>query len=565
MRAFFLILFLISNLIFSQNHKLPLQQWSYDDLKTTFFKNKGKIEKQKSIANAMLLKAKKENNSSMIARGYYYHSILYENETKVIYFDSIIKNINYLGSEKNFPYVAYHEKGIYFFNNKKYQEAINTYLVLEKLAISKNPIYYFKAKNEIAVIKCEILGEVKEALQLYLECYNFYRINKNKPEIQKDYIFVLFALADVYKTLNENKKATYFNLKGVQETIKNNDEYLKNLFILNEGANQINLKNYKATLDSVYKSTPVIKKHKDYYNLLAAYYYLGKANEGLNNKTLAVKNYLKVDSMFTKIKDITSEFTSGYPFLINYYKKTGNAQKQLYYTNQLMHIDSVLNKNYKQLTKKLTKEYDLPNLVAEKNNTIQNLKNNTFNYKGVLLVFALLILILLYYSYYQRKLKNNSLKQFEALMQQNKIAVLNNEGPNNEKQVKEKSNLGEGIVLKITNYLEKLENENLFLQPNITTQSIAEKLNTNNKYISIVIKEYKNKNFVDYINELRINYAVQKLKAEKKSIQYTIAGLATDFGFNTAESFSNAFFKYTGLKPSFFIKELTKNKSTDNQ
>jgi AraC-like DNA-binding protein len=35
-------------------------------------------------------------------------------------------------------------------------------------------------------------------------------------------------------------------------------------------------------------------------------------------------------------------------------------------------------------------------------------------------------------------------------------------------------------------------------------------------------------------------------------------GIAKEVGFNTAESFSKAFYKRTGMKPSFFINELKK-------
>ncbi len=36
-----------------------------------------------------------------------------------------------------------------------------------------------------------------------------------------------------------------------------------------------------------------------------------------------------------------------------------------------------------------------------------------------------------------------------------------------------------------------------------------------------------------------------------------MVAIAEEAGFNTAESFSKAFFKKTGIKPSYFIKELT--------
>ena len=51
---------------------------------------------------------------------------------------------------------------------------------------------------------------------------------------------------------------------------------------------------------------------------------------------------------------------------------------------------------------------------------------------------------------------------------------------------------------------------------------------------------------------------------DKKFRQYTIHALALEFGFNNAESFSTAFDKKTGIKPSFFIKNLNIKKDTED-
>ncbi|NVK53168.1 MAG: AraC family transcriptional regulator, partial [Flavobacteriaceae bacterium] len=40
--------------------------------------------------------------------------------------------------------------------------------------------------------------------------------------------------------------------------------------------------------------------------------------------------------------------------------------------------------------------------------------------------------------------------------------------------------------------------------------------------------------------------------------KYSVKAIAHEVGFNTAESFSKAFFKFAGIKPSYFIKELNK-------
>lgn len=58
-----------------------------------------------------------------------------------------------------------------------------------------------------------------------------------------------------------------------------------------------------------------------------------------------------------------------------------------------------------------------------------------------------------------------------------------------------------------------------------------------------IIKYYRDKHFIQYINDLRVDYAISQLQIEKKFRNYTMIALAKEFGFNTAESFSTAFVK----------------------
>jgi AraC-like DNA-binding protein len=64
----------------------------------------------------------------------------------------------------------------------------------------------------------------------------------------------------------------------------------------------------------------------------------------------------------------------------------------------------------------------------------------------------------------------------------------------------------------------------------------------------------------EYINVLRIEYAILTLRNDKKTRKYSLEALANEFGFNNVESFNAAFYKKTGIKTSYFIKELDKNK-----
>lgn len=86
--------------------------------------------------------------------------------------------------------------------------------------------------------------------------------------------------------------------------------------------------------------------------------------------------------------------------------------------------------------------------------------------------------------------------------------------------------------------------------------SLAKEINTNSSYLSKVINITKSESFAHYLNNLKIDFAVDKLSKDKKFKSFTIKAIAEDSGFNTAQSFTNAFYKKTGIYPSYFIKQL---------
>ncbi|WP_121147007.1 helix-turn-helix domain-containing protein [Tenacibaculum discolor] len=75
------------------------------------------------------------------------------------------------------------------------------------------------------------------------------------------------------------------------------------------------------------------------------------------------------------------------------------------------------------------------------------------------------------------------------------------------------------------------------------------------------MNQYKNTSFSNYVNQLRIEYTVEKLKNDTLWRKYTVKAIAQEVGFKNAESFSKAFYKFTSIKPSYFIKELEKTET----
>lgn len=560
-----LFLFLLPFTLLSQVQKVDLRRLSYDELHDLYFANEKNQKKQLECAKAYLAKANRENLPIRKAKGNYQFALLYyetDANRAIMYLDSVIKyskNTN----DKFFPAAAYCEKADFLKKQFKFKEAMANYNLAEKIALKTNIDYYYIVRDYIGTTKSEDLGEYNEALTIYKECYRYYRSKDVRdPRYSIHYQGIIFGIADCYKSLNKTDSTTYYNRLGYRESKISNEEESRYLFILNEGANQVSKKNFTAALDSINKALPKMIVYNNVVNVLAAYYYLGKAYDGLGNKSQAAKNFIKVDSIYKKTKEISTEFIEGYPYLISYYREKGDKENQLKYITAYMEIDNTLQKNYRVLNKLVHKEYDTPHLFSEKEALIKSLENDKAKSYWGIGGLLLTTVSIAGFGIYQHNLKKRYRLRFEKIVHQTegfKESLINPGVKEIEIQThnnKEEIGIAEELVNQILGKLNLFEAQKEFLQSNITIQMLSSIFETNSKYLSKIVNTYKGKTFTQYINDLRIEYAVIQLQTNSKIRKYTIHALATEFGFNNAESFSTAFYKKAGIKPTYFIKEL---------
>ncbi|WP_177177172.1 AraC family transcriptional regulator [Flavobacterium urocaniciphilum] len=531
---------------------------SFLDISKRFFESQDNLKGQLYYAGLYLKKAKKENKNIEKAVAYDFFSMAfleYDLEKANYYSDLAISN-SLKNPDAFYPMNAYWNKAVILSKQKKFNEAIIYYSKAENLAKKYNSDFYFAIKLNIGIIKSENLGEVNEAINIYKQCYNFYNKKENVDYYNDFRRRTMFSLADAYKSLKQNDSASYYNKMGYVNSKKYKDDFHLSLFVLNEGANLINKGNYKSALDSLNKVYfKIINNKKFKNNIIPIYFYFGKAYEGLNNYNKALENFIKVDSIFNLTKEITPEFVDGYHFIINYYKKTKNTDKQLYYINKLMEINNSFQKNYKELMKKLHNDYDIPGVVMEKESIINSLnKDRYFNYYLIAILFALFFLSL-YFIYKQKKIHEIRFNKVIVETQKNK-----NESLKSKVVLRNKTNgyeISPEIVSEILQKLNNFEKEKKYINSIISIHTLAQDLNTNSKYLSSIINNNLNKSFTNYINDLRIDNIINELKVNKKLRKYNVKSIAEEAGFNTAESFSKAFFKRTGIKPAYFVKKLS--------
>jgi YesN/AraC family two-component response regulator len=104
-----------------------------------------------------------------------------------------------------------------------------------------------------------------------------------------------------------------------------------------------------------------------------------------------------------------------------------------------------------------------------------------------------------------------------------------------------------------------VENEKIYLDENISLQSLAENLNIQPYQLSQLLNEKLNQNFSDFINYHRIQEA-KKILAGPKGAEKKNTAVAFDVGFNSMTAFYKAFKKFAGMTPNRYKKENHKGK-----
>ena len=112
------------------------------------------------------------------------------------------------------------------------------------------------------------------------------------------------------------------------------------------------------------------------------------------------------------------------------------------------------------------------------------------------------------------------------------------------------SGLKEADAIKISNQLKTaVQDQKLFLNPDLTIDQLAKRLDVSRHHISQVLNERFQVTYNDYINDHRLTEARSRLRSSKYKY-YTISAIAMDSGFNSVSTFHDLFKKKFKQTPS---------------
>lgn len=392
----------------------------------------------------------------------------------------------------------------------KAEEYYNRILELKGNIGAWNEWRHVVINNDLGLIE-ERRGNYDKALEYFNGSLN---IIKNKPYAQNSndtvrlgYCFL--KIAEMYLMKNDITKANVFYEKSLKITEEKDESRKLDLYIL------------KTKIDYM----------KGDYN--SALRYLNRA-ENLNKK---------IKDIFVR-KDIYLYFSLIY-----------SKQKKFEKSNQFYHAYTALEDS----TVKIKENTRYMQIFAENNynnyqNEIEKINRERNYLIGILILFGIASSII--FGLFLKKRKSDlqiikkSVELINAEKQHNGIA-------SKDERLFDQNDEGEELAdKKLAKAFEELiKNEKLYLKSDLNTTEIVEKLNTNRSYLSKAINKNYHVNFTTFINELRIKEAV-KLFSQKEHEKYTVETISQKVGFNNRTTFIKAFRNYTGVTPSFFIKNI---------
>jgi AraC-like DNA-binding protein len=547
---FLTTLFYFTTAIANTNNKPTdsLENKNYSYFKEKINEYKKDSTSAKIYANAWLNKAKKEKNYSESAQAYRDLMYIVNKKHLLHYSDSLL--LESLKSKDNrLIGNAYLTKGIIYYDQKKLKEALDNYLQANSfLQLTEDDYAIHKVKYSIAHTKY-YLGFYDEAIALFLECKKYF-----KEENDRAYLNTLHSLGLCYNKIKDYNKSSGMNQLGLNLSKELENEEMVVYFNLSEGVNLFFKKNYLLAISRVNSCLPELENKNDAANINVANFYMAKSYWALNEFDLAFNYLIKVDKAHDEQLYIRPDLRENFELLIQYYKKKKDKEGQLLYINKLLKADSLMNVNFKYLSKKIFKEFDTNELIAEKTKIEKEKKAQQNIFTGIIAVSVSFSILLIYYHIQnQKKLK----KRFEEIMSKDnfnaKIIKPTNKKP-------EELNINPEVVQTILQKLEKFENSKKILTKDLNINKLATILNTNPRYAARIIQHYRNKKSIDYVSNLKIEYIINLLKSESKYRNYTNKALAEEVGFSSTHNFTKAFKKITDLSPTYFIENLKKLK-----
>lgn len=448
---------------------------------------------------------------------------------------------------------SYDTKGDYFRSvNYVFEASKNSIIVTDSLKVE---ILFLKAEISRKLHLYNQVNSYLHDIELIVDGFNTNEIKNStlvRVELQK-------ALVSLERT---NYKETLKQLSEIETKYTNvfTDNYsLKQSFSLIKALSFNGLNEYKASEQNfekaiseyqLQKKTNIILETEILKGLAKVYYERQEYQKSIETLLMAL-------AKATKINNIPLLEKINYQLAANYLILSDKAQYQKY-NNQFLTLNTA---SIEMEIEAVNSMYNFIGDEQESNYKYENDKLVLYTYiaLGVLILITLSFTVL----YAVNKARKKRLKEIIGYLE-----VTNNllvKSYSDKKEPNKKIAISTETEQSILAKLKRFEGSVKYTNKDMSLATLAAQFDVNTKYLSEIINKHYQDNFNTYINRLRINYIIEKLKNEPEYLNYKISYLAEESGFSSHSSFATVFKSITGIAPTVFIdligKEVNKKKA----
>jgi AraC-like DNA-binding protein len=575
MKQFQTLLFCSLLIGFETMAQLPNQSYlnsmDYEELLDLFNQYESDSLAQERIAYTYLNKARKENDTVKVARGYDRLARTFHPQKNIIYADSLIeytKDWQHI----TYPAMGYILKAYEFGLNQDLKNSYKYFLQANKIAESNgNLVQQNYIMDRLIYLKL-LWGNRIEALDLQHRRHQIVSSEKFLKELEKssrpglksdlsklikqNLLLSYEAYIYCYLRINKIDSAKYYwNLH--QDILKMYENYDK-IEVSNwardaEMEMQYFKNNYAKSIEIADSIMLNLKLTDNIYNLKNCLLFKGLSKNKLQQYEEGIKYLLRADSIYEINKNLSDVESDRALFqeIGNYYARNGDYRSQIKYLDKMISLDSLSLVNASYLEPEYIRTYETPRLLKSKEIAINALKRQNHRSQLHILLIAVLLVFSFFLMLYYYRQKVLFKRRFDLVIQRT-------EAKKTKTNKKGGVDISKDIVEDILKRLTEFEQNEGYLESSISLNSLASQFHTNSSYLSKVLNFHKQTNFPQYLNDLRVNYAIKEIKNNPNFRKYTVEAIALECGYKNSASFSRAFYKNAGFFPSFYISELNK-------
>ncbi|MBC8757394.1 helix-turn-helix domain-containing protein [Kordia sp. YSTF-M3] len=456
---------------------------------------------------------------------------------------------------------CYLRKGNIYKQQGKNENALEAYYTLLEFALKADNVnYQLLARMNIAVIH-RMMQQYEKALQACTEALQ--SIHETKYYGKKNHVNLLTILSETHLNMENYDAALHHIETGLTMSDTLNYTLGKVDLGIKKGIIHYKKEAYNLALEYLYKADELLKNDtltNDFHQKIYANYFISAC---LYQQKKYQKTVDRLQESITILKKDPKRDTyvlDTYLLLSKSYNKLKNTEQTLHWHDEYIILNEVLEKDKNKLQniiyEKETQYFkdEIARLKKEKE------KGNTMIWYVV--IFAAIVSVIGVLIVFRSIKKQQSSKEtLQELTSTINVLATQNKKLTTKKTPQKLFDIEDEKVHSILKKIAKLEASEYYLNLECSLSAMAKKLKTNRSYLSQIIKTHKKKRFNDYINDLRIDYTLDRLKNDKKFRLFSVTSIAKEVGYKSDYSLVKHFKERTGVKPSNYIKNLLDSNS----